>query len=229
MLNCGTCSAPNTCAGGGTPNVCGCTGTGCCTSSTNTDGDCITDCNEDNDSDPWTDKNIFNGMRVRHKNQCSASGNCGENNTRAEANACMSGSIDETRNQCAGWDWNNPPDNICSSEYGFQPNWTNCDSSWQADWTGFINLTQAGQHCFRITGGNSEGCASLFFNTETNGVQTGGATACFNVAAGVYPIYWHYTMDNGSSSSMHVQYCFGGAAACTPSVVLPHRMLRISN
>ena len=71
MLNCGTCATPNTCGGGGTPNVCGCTGISCCTSSTNTDGDCITDCNEDNDSDPFTDKNVFNGMRVRQANQCS--------------------------------------------------------------------------------------------------------------------------------------------------------------
>ena len=89
-LNCGTCSTPNTCGGGGTAERLRLHRHVCCTSSTNTDGDCITDCNEDNDGDPWTDKAIFNGMRVRQANQCSSVGTCTENNTLAEVNSCMS-------------------------------------------------------------------------------------------------------------------------------------------
>jgi len=225
-LNCGTCTNPNTCGGGGTANVCGCTGTQCCTSSTNTDGDCMTDCIEQQDGDSWTDPNVFNGMQVRRTNQCSTVGSCNENDTLNEVNQCVTQQgVDETKNQCAGWDWSNPPDDICNSGYGFTPNWSGCDSSWAADWRGFINLT-AGNHCFRITGSTGEGCASLFFNTQTTGIQTGAAAQCFNVAAGVYPIRWHYTMDNGSSSSMHVMYCAGGGSTCTPNVVLPARMLR---
>jgi hypothetical protein len=138
----------------------------------------------------------------------------------------MSGSIQEEKDQCRGWDWNDVGDSICTTGYGFTPNWTVCDSSWQAEWKGFINLTSSGQHCFMITGGTSEGCASLFFNTETNGVQTAAGARCYNMSAGVYPILWHYTMDNGSTSSMHLMYCFGGGSTCTPSATLPASMLR---
>jgi hypothetical protein len=213
MLACGGCQALSTCNG----NQCTCG---------NRDGDGLDDCVEANDGDPWTDPDIFNGMRVRQRNQCSASGNCNENNTRAKVTSCMSGSIQQTLDQYAGWDWNNPPDDICSSGYGFRPNWTQCDSTWQAEWSGVINLAQAGNHCFNITGSTNEGCGSLFFDTATNGIQTGAPTQCFDVAAGVYPILWHYTMDNGSSSSMHVNYCFGGASTCTPSTAIPASMLR---
>jgi hypothetical protein len=227
-LNCGTCSAPDTCAGAGTPNVCGCVGVQCCTSATNTDGDCMTDCQEQQDGDSWTDPNVFNGMHVRRKNQCSLLLlSCNGNDSISEVNSCMSGQISEEKNQCAGWDWSNPPDDICNSSYGFTPAWSGCDSSWQADWQGFINLTQAGQHCFRVTGSNSLGCASLFFNNDNSPAQNGSQnTRCFNVAAGVYPIRWHYTMAILSGSSMHVQYCFGGGSTCTPNTVLPARMLR---
>jgi len=184
------------------------------------------DCAELSDGDSWTDKDIFNGMRVRQANQCSSLGFCSENNTLAKVNACMNGTIQQQRDQYSGWDWNDPPDDLCSAGYNFLPNWTACDSTWQADWQGFINLTSAGQHCFRITGGSGEGCAAIFFNTETSPAQTGTPAKCYNVAAGVYPIRWHYTMDNGSSSSMHIEYCFGGGVTCTPSAVLPARMLR---
>ena len=54
---------------------------------------------------------------------------------------------------------------------------------------------------------------------------------CFTRAAGVYPIRWHYTMDDGSfigganTSSMHINYCAG---TCTPAVAIPASMLRVS-
>ena len=228
-LSCGTCSTPNTLRRRRFAERVRLYGGACCTSSANADGDCITDCNEDNDGDPWTDKNIFNGMRVRRANQCNflLLLFCSINDSISKANNCMSGeTLLEEKNQCAGWDWSNPPDDICNAGYGFTPAWSGCDSTWQADWQGFINLTQAGQHCFRITGSNNEGCASLFFNNSNPPAQNDGSTRCYNVAAGVYPIRWHYTMDDGSSSSMHVMYCSGGGATCTPSVVLPARMLR---
>jgi hypothetical protein len=72
-------------------------------------------------------------MHVRRANQCSASGNCGENNTLQKVENCMS-RVSEELDQSAGWDWNDAPNDICSSQYGFRPNWTGCDSSWAADW-----------------------------------------------------------------------------------------------
>jgi hypothetical protein len=72
----------------------------------------------------------------------------------------------------------------------------------------------------RSTGADAEGCASLFFNNR-----------CYNVAAGVYPIRWHYTMDDGRRlvviHARHVLLRRG--STCTPNVVLPARMLRVSN
>jgi hypothetical protein len=247
----GECDAAETCSGasatcpadakkaGGTP----CTDDGdACTSDTcdgstvtcqhsessvNTDGDALSDCREDGDANPTTDKHVFNGMDVRTKPQCSSVGSCSENDTYAEVTACMAGPVDQELNQWSGWNWNNPPDNRCDPGYQFSPNWTSCSNAWQADWKGYVHFITAGKQCFNITGGSSEGCAALYFNGNAAGAdaQTGSATKCFDVQAGAYPIEWHYTMDNGSTSSLHVNYCFGGSATCTPTAVIPYQML----
>ena len=124
------------------------------------------------------------------------------------------------------------PDPICSPGYNFQPNWTNCSYAdvhrWQADWQGYINLTQSGNHCFDALGVADEACASIFFNTETTGITYDSGAKCYNVPAGVYPIRWYYDMDNGSNSDMHIAYCFGGAVPCMPVVTIPATMLRVS-
>jgi hypothetical protein len=195
------------------------------------DGDSMTDCDETNDGNAWTDPAIFNGFRVERGNQCSAVGNCNENNTLQKVNACMQGNVSEEKNQYAGWDWQDPPDNICDPGYGFAPNWSNCDSSWAARWNGCIHFATAGPHCFQIAGGTAEGCAALYFNGNSGNAdaQSGTAVKCFTVAAGNYPILLHYTMDNGSVSSMHVLYCDAqGGLPCTPSIAIPSRMLRTS-
>jgi len=72
------------------------------------------------------------------------------------------------------------------------------------------------------------GGGDLLFNTETTPLQTGQPAKCFNVAAGVYPIRWHYTMDNtvAQDNSLRIAYCFGGAAACVPTSALSSRLLR---
>jgi hypothetical protein len=141
----------------------------------------------------------------------------------------MQGNIAEEKNQHAGWDWNNPDDSVCDTDYGFSPNWTRCDSSWAARWNGCIHFETAGPHCFQITGGTDEGCAALYFNGNSGNAdaQTGTAVKCFSVGAGNYPLLFHYTMDDGSSSGMHVRYCdAAGATTCTPSAAIPARMLR---
>ncbi len=212
---------------GGTSGTSGAAGTGG-TVCADTDGDSLTDCDENGDGNPWTDPAIFNGMHVRLANQCSASGNCGENDTLNEVNQCMN-PIEQERDQYSGWDWEDPPDDVCSNGYRFLPNWTNCDSSWAGDWQGCIHLEGNGPHCFQIAGGTNEGCAALYFNGNTGNadVQSGGAAKCFTVGTGNYPIRWHYTMDNGSGSSMHVRYCAGTGGNCAPSAAIPSRMLRV--
>jgi hypothetical protein len=228
----GTAGTSGTAGRGGTSGTNGASGTAGTAGTGGTvcadaDGDSLTDCNERDDGDPWTDPAIFNGMHVRLANQCSSSGDCSENDTLNEVNQCMS-SIDQERDQYSGWDWQDPPDDVCNSGYRFLPNWTNCDSSWAADWQGCIHLEGNGPHCFQIAGGTGQGCAALYFNGNTGNadVQTGGAAKCFTVGTGNYPIRWHYTMDNGSSSSMHVRYCAGTGSNCTPSAAIPSRMLR---
>jgi hypothetical protein len=218
--HCGTCST--VCSG--VP----CTAGVCCAAGANTDGDCSDDCTEVADNDPWTDATKFNGVHVRHKDHCSLLASCLDNNTLSAEQSCMSGTIREEKDQCAGWNFNDSPDSICSASYGFIPNWTVCDTNWAAEWKGYINLTGSGNHCFAVTTSliSGGGCASLYFNTETNGLQSGAGTRCYNVSAGVYPILWHYTMSNASTSAMHVQYCFGGGTTCTPSAAIPASMLR---
>jgi hypothetical protein len=220
------------------PGVCGCG-----TPDTDTDGDSVADCTEDADGDDFTDANVFNGAHVRLGNQCSAAGNCTENNTLAKVDACMNGNVNEELDQSSGWAWSaNPPDNACDAAYDFKPAWTACDNTWAADWQAYVNLA-AGTHCFQLLGGTSEGCAALFISTTVAAsfggwstvaastvpdTQSGGAAKCVTLAAGVYPIRWHYTMDNGSSSSMQLAYCHDASAACTPTQPLPASMLRVS-
>ena len=112
----------------------------------------------------------------------------------------MQGNVSEEKNQYAGWDWQNPPDNICDPGYGFAPNWSNCNSAWAARWNGCVHFETGGPHCFQIAGGTGEGCAALYFNGNSGNAdaQSGTAVKCFNVAANNYPILLHYTMDNGS-------------------------------
>lgn len=214
---------------GGAPATGGTASTGGAAGCADDDGDGITNCDETADGSGWTDPAIFNGLRVQLGNQCSASGNCDENDTLQKVNACMQGNVDEEKNQYAGWDWNDSDDNVCSASYGFRPNWTNCDSTWAARWNGCVHFDTAGPHCFQITGGTGQGCAALYFNGNSGNAdaQSGTAVKCFDVAAGNYPLMFHYTMDDGSSTGMHVRYCdAAGGTTCTPTAAIPSRMLR---
>ncbi|MDH5671836.1 MAG: hypothetical protein OEZ06_06775 [Myxococcales bacterium] len=209
------------------PGVCGCGA-----SYDDADGDSLYDCDEDGDDDPWTDKNIFNGFNVRQVNTCNSglisNVECADYDTLAKVDSCMERSIQEQKDQYSGWDWDNAPDNICDAAYGFEPAWSNCDSSWQADWQGFINLPDSGQHCFAVAPGGDEGCTSVFFNGATVPVQD-GQTQCFNVGGGIYSIRLHHGMDNGSAAGMHVYYCAGGGSTCTPTEPIASRQLRSSS
>jgi len=214
-----------------------------CVPGVDTDGDGVEDCTEVADDEAWTDPAIFNGVHGRQRNQCSASGNCGENDTLGDVLSCMGGGAAEELDQSAGWSWeSNPPDSNCNGAYGFEPPWTQCDSTWQGDWRATIRL-RAGHHCFELTGGTNESCAALYVEVDTPADQFGGwesldaATAadaqtdsgpvCFTVAEGSYPIMWHYTMDNGAGGSLQLRHCFDAAVDCTPSDILPAALLQV--
>ena len=92
---------------------------------------------------------------------------------------------------------------------------------------GFINVRQGDTQCFAIDGNTNQVCASLFFNgATTTAVQTDEAAVCFNVGTGVYPIRWYMEMDDGKNTTLHVRYCSGTGAACTPTEAIPASMLR---
>jgi len=212
----GTGGAPDASAGGDA-DACGADG----------DGDGLTDCDELGDGDDWTDPAIFNGAWVRMAPQCSALGACSENDTRAKVSACMGRAPREELAQRAGWDWNDSPDDLCSAGYGFAPAFSVCAATWQAQWTATVRLA-GGQHCWEIAGSATEGCAALYFDGEVAPVQTGKGVHCYARDAGDYPLLWHYTMDNGSTSSLHLRYCHDASGPCTPSAALPARMLRVA-
>jgi hypothetical protein len=202
-----------------------------CAAGADQDGDGLTDCTELNDQNAWTDPAIFNGMRVRWAEQCDADPSCDPAETPTRADACLAESgVREERLQSAGWSWADSPDSICDPSYGFQPAWQQCGGGererWQADWQGTIFLAEPGQHCFSVVGRESEACATLWFNGATTGPDYRTGARCYTVAAGVYPIRWYYQMDDGSSSDLHVNHCFGGAAPCTPTLEIPSTLLR---
>src|SRR5262249_23535247 len=114
-----------------------------CTPGAHADGDGMDDCAEYTDGDPRTGRKLFNGVHVRYTQQCTDAPSCSGQDTVSEVDTCLSAhAIVETKDQYAGWDHPDGPDNICSATYGFKPNWTACSGTastrWQVDWQGFI-------------------------------------------------------------------------------------------
>ena len=203
---------------------------------TDSDGDGLADCDEEADGDPWTDKDIFNGMRASLMHQCSGTPGCSRIDTEAEIDACVANSSThyETRDQSAGWSWSAPTTpQVCDPGHGFAPQWSaaNCSQDkWQIDWTGYIDLS-AGNHCFTLIGGTSSSCTSFLFEGALMYASQAlvDRTQCFDVSAGAYPIRWFHIMDDSrSSGDLQILYCEGGASSCTPSEVLPASRLRPS-
>jgi len=212
--------------------ICGCgvvEGT-CCVPGADADGDNMDDCDEDGDGDPWTHRNIFNGMHAVQRNQFDGSPSCGEIDTLSELNSeASNGSIQEQKDQYSGWSWGDADDDICHADYGFAPNWSNCDSTWQVEWTGFIDLKVDGYHCFSITGGTDENCTAFTIANAPAPLML-GETQCYYFDAGAYPIRWFHAMDDGRSGvSMDIRYCEGGNSQCTPSATIPATKLRATD
>jgi hypothetical protein len=208
-----------------------------------TDGDSLGDCDEEDDGDDFTDPAIFNGVRVETRSQSDNDPACSMFDTLGEVFDAISGGADETLDQYAGWDFDDTDDNRTNPGYGFQPPFTDGDSSWQIDAVGHIQLA-AGRHCFEVAGETDESCGTLFVATtpsdqfggwdaEDSGTtataQHGGGVSCLDLEAGVYPIRWHYEMDNGRGpQAMHLRHCHDESADCTPTDAIPSRILRVT-
>ncbi|MDD9935452.1 MAG: hypothetical protein OXT09_17720 [Myxococcales bacterium] len=214
------------------PGLCGC---GVPDGAGDSDGDGIPDCTENGDGDPWTDSGIFNGMRATQMNQCDTTPSCDEMNTVAEVDQCLAdevGTVAEVVDMHSGWDWEVPPgtNDICSTEYDFQPGWSVCgDVSWQVHWTGTIDLSE-GNHCFAVEGGRSRACTTFIFQGSV--LTPGDAAVCMDMSAGQYPIRWFHIMDDTSlrvDPEMRILYCAGGLSTCVPTDALPNSRLRPSD
>ena len=262
-----------TCAGNGTCSVGDCTANfldcdgdasnGCewdisggacpCVGNTDSDGDGMTNCEELADDQAWTDPDIFNGATVTHYPLCSlrtfpiGGVNCVDYDTLGEVTSCINKTPRQTLNQYSGWDWDDPsgtPNAINTAGFGFLPNWSGTNTSFQLDARAFINIAQAGRHCFRVNGGSGGTCGSVYLvstpastfcgwssvASNTNAlVQHGDSAVCVDLGVGVYPIRWHLDRSGAAQGDFHLDYCFGGSGSCAPTNALPSAMLRASH
>jgi hypothetical protein len=201
----------------------------CSNCATDSDFDGADDCAEDNDGDPWTDKNVFNGVAARLADSCHASNSCGlgQINTLAEAESCYSGKTSvETRNQFSGWDFTTTADQSCSTAYGFQPAWTVCSSRFSVDARARLNIPADDTYCFAIDGATTSQCTAFFFDAQSTALQPSGGVRCYNVTAGEHAVRWVYTVD-GSAGNRRFRLLFCRGPGCTPTAVLPSSMLRL--
>src|SRR5690606_14281747 len=113
------------------------------------DGDSLSDCDEDTDGTDWTDKFVFNGARVRWAENCHAAPTAEDIDTRVEIEACLEqAAIQQTLDQYSGWHWSEAgSSNLCAPEYGYEPGWSVCGENYQVDWQAVMRL-EPGWHCF---------------------------------------------------------------------------------
>jgi hypothetical protein len=205
-----------------------------------TDGDGLPDCEEDGDGDPWTDRMIFNGLSVTVRANGST-GSCGD---LGDYNGMVSRfqQVNETKNMYAGWSFSTDQDRYYDPAFGFKPNWTTMvGGSFRIRYRGIINLTTAGQHCFKVDVGSTGGvapdsCGQVYVNSGPgstflvqNGYQAtaGHGQGCVNLPAGSYPFDIVFQYGNANDHhALAVSYCAGGAAACTPNTPLTQAKLR---
>jgi hypothetical protein len=226
-VDCGGCTPPAVC-GLVFVNQCGSASTGC---GTDSDFDGIDDCTEDGDGDPWTDKNVFNGVSARLSDACSTllGNDCSLNriNTLSLVNACVnSKTAVESRNQFSGWDFTTTDDQSCNPGYGAQPTWTVCRNRFAIEAKARVDLKTDGTYCFAIDGETKAQCAAFFFDGETTALESGSAARCYTTTAGEHTVHWLYTVgSNAGNRRFRLLFCQG--TSCTPTTVLPSSMLRL--
>jgi hypothetical protein len=221
-----------------------------CVGTDDSDGDGLTNCTEIDDNDPFTDPDQFNGAHVVHYPLCTTRGfsavNCSDYDSLGEVNDCVNKTPRQALDQRAGWDFQDPsgsPNAINNVGFGFLPNWSGTNNSFQLDAQAFINVAQTGRHCFRVNGGNGGSCGSLYLSTTSADtfcgwssiseetapvVQHGDAAVCLQLNAGVYPVRWHLDRNSGAQGDFHLDYCYGGTGNCSPVDAIPSRMLRVN-
>ncbi|MBN1656407.1 MAG: hypothetical protein JXA30_21740 [Deltaproteobacteria bacterium] len=191
------------------------------------DGDGIENCAEQDDGRDWTDPEIFNGMRVSHAGRCHYAPSCDRIDDLFEVEACSK--VDEEKTIYSGWDFSTSDGDLCDPGYGFKPAWSNCSEGFQIEAKGYIELTQAGYHCFEVLGEAElrEECGSFFFHDQKKAIVTNGGPICFYTSAGVYPIRWFYeTSAKETTHSLHVNYCYEADSPCAPSEAISSSLLR---
>jgi hypothetical protein len=226
-ITCGGCNNGRVC----TSNKCTCDGK-------DTDGDGLTDCQEFDDGDPWTDSTIWNGLVGTTYDNCNSNAQCSSIDTNAKVDTCMSNPVVETHNLSAGWGFADTAAARCDAAYGFKANWTqSCnDTSFSVAYTGYIYL-QAGTHCFDILGSNTllftSVCGVFFLDgDDTKMVSNDTNQKCFNVSEGPHAVRLFFDRTGGlfaPNLGFNWVHCFGGSSTCTPTTTVTQSELRVSN
>lgn len=207
----------------------------CCQPGFDTDGDSVDDCDELDDGDPFTDPAVFNGLTASIGDRPEVTGTCGNLDDYDE----MVSRFDTATNVMkvyAGWEFDTGADNYADASYGFMPNWTTSDGGrFSVRYSGRINLTDSGTHCFRIDiGATGTGiisgknmCAQVYVDAGPGGswlVESGyqaessdANEACVTLDAGDYTldiVFWYFNVLE--QAQLQVRRCFGGQSSCSP-------------
>ena len=131
---------------------------------TDTDGDTLTNCEEERDEHPFTHPYVFNGLTAiigESPEGFFTSAECdlffGANYGAMFENFVNSG---QKQNIWSGWEYQagNTNNYADSSEFDFEPNWDNSDNtgawgSFQILFRGRIHVSESGTHCFSVDTG----------------------------------------------------------------------------
>jgi len=219
-----------------------------CETGVNDDGDGADNCTEADDGNDYTDPAVFNGLKAIIGDNPGITGSCNSLDDFAEMDGHFSAST-TAMNVYAGWEFDTAADSYNDPSYGFTPNWSSATAGqFSVRYSGNINLTGTGMHCFKVdvgatgtgivTGKNM--CAQIWVNAGTGGGQvtdwlaeTGyqaeaadANEACVTLNAGEYSfdiVYWYFNVLE--RSQLEVRYCFGDTAACTPDQPIGPDML----
>src|SRR5690606_10540814 len=197
-----------------------------------TDGDSLSDCDEDTDGDDWTDKHVFNGARMRWADNCHENPTQADIDTVAEIEACLSQeTIREEKNQYSGWNWSEPGSpNLCSPDYDFEPGWSVCGDAYQVDSRAVMRL-EPGWNCFLIEAEPSQEFGGQLVAVVQGGELPASAHSIFckeTETTEIFPIRWFYESVGGPHDLLDVKFCHNSAfEACVPTQPLPSRRLRL--
>lgn len=220
-----------------------------CPVGVNDDGDGADNCTELGDGNDFTDPAIFNGLKATIGDRPEVTGSCGALDDFAEMESHFSSST-TSMNVYAGWEFDTQADSYNDPSYGFEPNWTSAQSGrFSVRYSGTINLTATGMHCFSIdVGATGTGiisgknmCAQIYVNAGTGANQVGtwlaetgyqaaaadANEACVTLDAGTYSfdiVYWYFNVLE--RAQLQVRYCFGDQAACTPDQMITPAMVQ---